>query len=270
MRYIIVRRLQQCNCGLVERPRSYLIGGETPRHLLFKNRLRRNELKTISVFVDESGDLGLKFKGKSYYIVTLVFHDQINDLTEELDKLDRALLDLKCPQGAVHTEPLIRREAPYEAFSPNERRSIFTKLFFFTKKSEISYKTFIFDKQQYKDEMKLEAKIAREISQFLRDNLSFFQSYDELILYYDNGQKQLSRILNTVLATEIVNYDVRKVKPSEYRLFQVADLIFTLELLNRKLEDGEQLSKSELYLFHSKRDLKKVFIKEITDKRFKE
>ena len=194
------------------------------------------------MFVDESGDLGLKNKGKSYYIISLVFHDQNYDISE----------------------------APYEEFTPNERRSIFTKLFFFAKKCDISYKTFLFEKQQFKDEMKLEARIAREISLFIRDNLSYFQSFDELVLYYDNGQKQLNRILDTVLATEIVDYDVRKVKPSDYRLFQVADLICTLELLNKKMEEGEQLSKSEQYIFHSKRDFKKDFMKKIVEKKFKE
>ena len=89
------------------------------------------------MFVDESGDLGLKNKGKSYYIISLVFHDQNYDISEELNKLDRELADLHCPKGAVHTEPLIRREAPYEEFTPNERRSIFTKLFFFAKKCDI-------------------------------------------------------------------------------------------------------------------------------------
>ncbi|MBR1508995.1 MAG: DUF3800 domain-containing protein [Eubacterium sp.] len=227
-------------------------------------------MKTISMFVDESGDLGLKNKGKTYYIVTLVFHNQDYDISEDMNKLDRELSNLHCPKGAVHTEPLIRREAPYEAFTPNERRAIFTKLFFFAKKCDISYKTFIFEKQQFKDEMKLEAKIAREISLFIRNNLSYFQSFDELVLYYDNGQKQLSRILNTVLATEIVDYDVRKVRPSDYRLFQVADLICTLELLNKKMEEGEQLSRSEQFIFHSKRDFKKDFMKKIVEKRFKE
>ena len=225
-------------------------------------------MRRVSIFVDESGDLGLKDKGKSYYIITLVFHDQDNDISEELNKLDKSLIELNCPKGAVHTEPLIRRESPYEEFTPNERRSIFAKLFFFAKRCNISYKTFIFEKQQFNDEMKLEGKIAREISLFIKDNLLFFQSFDEVVLYYDNGQKQLSRILNTVLATEIVDYEVRKVKPSDYRLFQVADLICTIELLNKKIESGEQLSKSEQYIFHNKRDFKKDFWKNIIKKRF--
>ena len=115
--------------------------------------------------------------------------------------------------------------------------------------------------------MKLEARIARDISLFIRNHLAFFQGFDEVVLYYDNGQKQLSRILNTVLATELTDYDVRKVTPSDYRLFQVADLICTIELLNTKIEAGEQLSKSEQYVFHSKREFKKDFIKGILDKR---
>ena len=206
-------------------------------------------MKTLSIFVDESGDLGLKDKGKTYYIITLVFHDQDYDINTELNKLDTELAALKCPVGAVHTEPLIRREAPYEAFTPNERRAIFTKLFFFAKRCDI-------------------AKIARDISLFIRDNMKYFCSFDEVVLYYDNGQKQLSKILNTVLATELSNYDVRRVKPSEYRLFQVADLLCTIELLNKKIESGEQLSRSEQYVFHSKRDFKKDFLKKIIEKRF--
>ena len=225
-------------------------------------------MKSISVFVDESGDLGLKDKGKTYYIITLVFHDQDFDISDELKKLDKALLENDCPPGAVHTEPLIRREKPYTNLLPNQRRTIFTKLFFFAVKCRISYKSFIFEKQQYDDRMKLEASIARKISLFVRENLEYFQSFDEFVLYYDNGQHQLTKILNTVLATEIVNYDIRNVKPSEKRLFQVADLICTLELLNKKIESGEQLTASEQYIFHSKKDFKSDFMKRIVKKRF--
>ena len=87
------------------------------------------------------------------------------------------------------------------------------------------------------------------------------------ILYYDNGQHELNRILNTVLATQLVDYDVRKVIPSEYRLFQSADLICTLGVLRVKTEHQE-LSNSERRIFHSKRDLKKDFLKGIKKKEF--
>lgn len=92
--------------------------------------------------------------------------------------------------------------------------------------------------------------------------------YEKVILYYDNGQYQLNRILNTVLATELAEYDVRKVLPSNYRLFQAADLICTLELLWLKSKAGN-LTRSEMLIFHSNRELKKDFLKGIYKKTFK-
>lgn len=53
--------------------------------------------------------------------------------------------------------------------------------------------------------------------------------------------------------------------PSDYRLFQVADLICTLELLRAKTERGN-LSNSEQKIFRSKRELKKDFLKGIKKK----
>lgn len=50
-------------------------------------------------------------------------------------------------------------------------------------------------------------------------------------------------------------------------LFQVADLICTLELLKEKVGSGK-LSKSEERFFHSVRDLKKDFLKGIKKKEF--
>ena len=162
---------------------------------------------------------------------------------------------------------MIRREKPYQYFQPNERRAIFSKLYYFTLNSNIKYKSFIFHKSEYKNKFKLEARIAKELSQFIRDNLSFFQEYEKVILYYDNGQHELNRILNTVLATQLNNYDVRRVIPSDYRLFQVADLICTLELLRIKTE-SRKLSNSEERIFHSKRELKRDFLKGISKKEF--
>ena len=105
------------------------------------------------------------------------------------------------------------------------------------------------------------------LSIFVNNNLTFFQQYERIVLYYDNGQHELSRILSKVFTSHLVNYEIRKVVPSDYRLFQVADLICTLELLNTKIEHGK-LSNSEERIFHSKRDLKKDFLKGIQKKEF--
>ena len=117
--------------------------------------------------------------------------------------------------------------------------------------------------------MKMEARMSREISLFLKENLGVFQSFDRIILYYDNGQKQITRMLNNVLATELVKYDIRRVLPKDYKLFQAADLICTLMLIDAKCKCGD-LTKSEMAVFHSKRELYKQFIRPIKKKEFME
>ena len=225
-------------------------------------------MKELSIFVDESGDFGKYEKHAPYYIVTMVFHDQAIDISTNLVTLNNTLKQMGYGDDqAIHTEPLIRREKPYQYFQLNERRAIFSKLYYFTLNCDVKYKSFIFRKIEFENIFKLEARMARDLSQFIQENLLYFQGYEKVILYYDNGQHELSRILNTVLATQLTNCEVRKVLPSDYRLFQVADLICTLELLKVKMENG-QLSNSEERLFHSKRDLKKDFLKGIRKKEF--
>ena len=54
--------------------------------------------------------------------------------------------------------------------------------------------------------------------------------------------------------------------PKEYKLFQVADLICTLELIKNKIEE-QSLSKSETLIFHNKNEFKKDFIKRLWEKK---
>ena len=224
-------------------------------------------MRELSIFVDESGDFGEYSTHSPYYIVAMVLHDQSNDISSEIIRLNNELVNLGYENHVIHTEPLIRREEDYQNLSSNERRSIFTKLYYFTTKCDIQYKSFIFQKKEFENTFKLEGRMAREISLFIRENLTYFQGFEQVILYYDNGQHELNRILNTVLATELTDYDVRKVLPCDYKLFQAADLICTLELLRLKSQTGN-LTRSETLIFHSKRDLKKDFLRGIRKKLF--
>lgn len=224
-------------------------------------------MSTLSIFVDESGDFGEYSNHSPYYVVSMILHDQSFNLSYQLKRLDEDLKNLGFPDHVVHTEPLIRRELDYSNLSPNIRRAILAKLFFFATKCDISYKAFIFEKKDFDDPLRLHGKIAREISQFFRANTDFFYKFDNIILYYDNGQAELNRILNTLLATEFSNYEVRRVLPRDYRLFQLADFICTFTLIEKKIEHGH-LSKSETLIFHSKKDLKKDFLKGIHRKEF--
>ena len=129
-------------CGLVERPWSNRMGGESLRRFFLWGYLMRE----LSIFVDESGDFGKYAKHSPYYAVSMVFHDQSFDISKPLELLDKNLLNMGYGDVAIHTEPLIQREEIYKNVEPNERRSLFTKLFYFVLHSNIKYRTFIYEK----------------------------------------------------------------------------------------------------------------------------
>ena len=84
-------------------------------------------------------------------------------------------------------------------------------------------------------------------------------------MYYDNGQKNIKQILDTVMKTNFDKFDSRKILPKDYKLFQVADLLCTLELIKNKIET-KNLSKSEKLIFHNKKEFKKDFINKLWKK----
>ena len=124
-------------------------------------------IKTLSIFVDESGDFGELEKHSPYYLITMVFHDQNIDLSKNIRKLDSEL-----------------------------------------------------------------------------DNLNMTNHL----------------ILNVTMAISFSNHETGKINPLDYKLFQVADLVCAIELINEKIKTKD-LTKSEEYIFHIKSDFKKDFYK---------
>lgn len=76
---------------------------------------------------------------------------------------------------------------------------------------------------------------------------------------------EVNKILASVFNTLLDNVEFRKVIPSEYRLFQVADLVCTMKLVELKLKN-HNLSKSEMKFFLDERTIKKNYLKPIANK----
>ena len=93
-----------------------------------------------------------------------------------------------------------------------------------------------------------------------------FASFDKIIVYYDNGQSELSAILNAVFSIQFSSVEFRKAAPQRYRLLQAADFICTMELLKIKRNE-KRLSKSEEKFFYKPQELKKTFLKSIEKKK---
>ena len=225
-------------------------------------------MRELSIFVDESGDFGAYEPHAPFYLFTLVFHDQNNSLKEPLQHLENGLADVGFDmKHCFHAGPIIRREEDYQNYSITERRKLLNRILAFAKNCEISYVAFSVEKKHLSDSLSLTVALSKKLSAFIREEYTFFSQFDKIIVYYDNGQVELNKLLASVFAVMLPQAEFRKVVPADYRLFQVADLFCTLELIGLK-EEHRIMSKSEEVFFGSMRDMHKNYMKPMAKKRY--
>ena len=123
-------------------------------------------------------------------------------------------------------------------------------------------------KKHIEDSVEATGKLSKQISQFIREHYNEFLAFDDVKIYYDNGQIQVSRLLSSVFNVLLQNPIFRKVMPTNYKLFQVADFICTMELINLKISNNA-FSNSELTFFGNMRDLKQNYLKALKKKEWK-
>lgn len=242
-------------------------GGEyIPRHIYFKVSVLK--LKELSVFIDESGDFGATDNQSPFYIVTLIFHNQSDIISDKIERFKKQLQENDITDEYVHTHPIIRREYPYNNLTIDERRKILNKMLQFTMSCPIKYFNIIVDKKECKNNHILGANISKQLSFFIDAHNEYFFSFDKIIVYYDNGQKELSYILNAILNAKLTDVEFRTASPKAYQLLQVADFICSVELLKQK-RNTKSLTSSEMQFFYKPNELKKNYIKSVEKKLFK-
>ena len=78
----------------------------------------------LSVFIDESGDVGFVKDASKYYIITFVMHNQNDDIKSNIEKIKH--------YPTFHAGPIIRREYPFDNMEMKDRKKIFQSIFMFT------------------------------------------------------------------------------------------------------------------------------------------
>ena len=81
-------------------------------------------MKELSIFVDESGDFGDYAEHSSYYIISMVLHNQDVDITKDLIWLENRLAELGYPHHCMHSGPVIRNEQEYRKDTIGNRRKL--------------------------------------------------------------------------------------------------------------------------------------------------
>ena len=222
-------------------------------------------MKELSIFIGESGDFGEYESHSPYYIITMVFHDQSIDIQPAIGKLNTELSYLGLDNLCIHTGPIIRKEEIYTEMDIQDRRRIFNKMIAFVRQIDVKYHCFFIEKRKISDVVDATGMLSRQISQFIREHYEEFLSFDDVKIYYDNGQVEVSKILSSVFNALLPNPVFRKVMPTDYKLFQVADLLCSLKLVSLKMENN-MFSKSEMMFFGNLRDLKKNYLKPLQKK----
>lgn len=223
--------------------------------------------KELSIFVDESGDRGGQAR---YYLLTLVLHDQSKDIQGQIALYESSLAQSNLPNVPFHSEPLMNGHKDYKQLSLEQRKKLLSSFAAFYRYLPISYATFAYRRSEVEDPVRLTARMKRDISELFFNHLELFQSFDEVKIYYDNGQdvvrSALDQSIGFVLSKEAVQR--RKTSMADYRLAQVADYLCTIELAAIKYEakeDGETYNK----FFGGAGAFKRNWLKQARRKRLK-
>lgn len=221
--------------------------------------------KILSVFIDESGDFGAYDSHAPYYLVAMVLHDQSIPVEPSIEDMDNRMRYLGYEHHAIHTGPLIRREAVYANDLMETRHHLFNVLYHFSRKLDYKYICVKIRKSECPDSVAMTAKLSKAISDSIRANSTLWDQFNRIIVYYDNGQIELTKILVSVFSTLYSHVEFRRVQPVDYKLFQVADLVCTMELLAEKAEING-FTRSEQDFFGSPRNFRKDYLKNFRKK----
>ncbi len=222
-------------------------------------------MNILSIFVDESGDFGKVENSSPYYLVTLVFHNQSEDIYKPISVLENSLAYCDLEQSYIHTGPLIRREPPYNNMTIDERRQLVYKMLSFFNHAPILHTTIKINRREADDRFALTSQLSKSLKAYFNKHFEYFSSFEKIIVYYDNGQQELNLVLNTIFSFIFSNVEFRKASPPQYRLLQLADFVCSVELLSLKMSE-KRLSKSETAFFYKPQELKKTFVRGIKTK----
>lgn len=186
-------------------------------------------MSELSIFVDESGD---KSTHARYFILTLVLHDQNKGIAKDISIYEQSLTAADIPNIPFHSEPLLNGHGAYEDLTLERRKKLLTSFASLVRFLPIKYKTFVYRRSHFDNLEKLAIRMKRDISSLFFGNLEFFQSFDRVKLYYDNGQDIVKRALYNSVESVLSKQAIEKKRTTmtEYRLAQVADYLCTIEL----------------------------------------
>ena len=221
--------------------------------------------KTLSVFVDESGRFQHPDPDSRFYILGMVLHDQDDSIAAQIRDLERAEGEIDIENHCFHAGPLIRKEKGYEFLNRKFRGRIFSRMMAFASKVPFRYHCLCVDKKMIDSAAQIVTHLQRDLVDFIDAHRSDLANIDQVKVYYDCGQSPVTNLLHKTFEEQLGSRVAfaQNVHPMDYRLFQIADLICTLNLIERRLDMGLPMTRSEMRFFGGPRDFKRNVLRKI-------
>jgi len=222
-------------------------------------------MRRLNIFVDETGEFGFGKGASELYGVSFTFHEHDNDIIPELNVLNDRLSKIGYT-NMIHMADLIMKRGDYFTFSIDTRKNIFKSIYHFSRKIKVKYKTIIIDKRYTNNGRILRQQLSYEINKMIKDNEQYFEKFNQIVMYYDNGQEVLGTILDSIFMRfdgfeHRVDFDHK-----EKRLFQVSDMLTYIDKFDYKYKNKMSFAKSEKYFFTDD-EIRKI-LRELNKKRF--
>lgn len=149
----------------------------------------------------------------------------------------------------IHMSNLIMKRDDYKNFTIKARKSIFNSIYNFTRKIPIKYQTIIVDKKYIDNCSILRKKLLLQINDMIRKIDNYLKKFDVIVMYYDNGQEILGKILDQIFS-KYNGFEHRELfDHKEKRLFQVPDMLTFIDKYNYKYKNKMKFTKGEKYFF---------------------
>ena len=223
---------------------------------------------TLSIFVDESGRFQFPDRESPYYIIAMVMHDQRIPIDCRVAELDRHFAEMQLSNVCFHAGPLIRQKNAFAIMDWSFRNRIFRRMLAFASGMDFRYHCLAVDKRYVDSRDQIVSRLQHDMDAFFNHLVEDSIGFDRFKVYYDCGQTPVTNMLRSTFK-ERAGLEVefaQAVRPERYKLFQLADMIATLKLVELKIEHGEPMTGSEYKFFGGPRNFKRNYLRFVKSK----
>lgn len=223
---------------------------------------------TLSIFVDESGRIQIPDKESPYYIISMVMHDQRIPIANLVAELERHFSEMRLSNVCFHAGPIIRQKNTFAIMDWSFRNKIFRRMLAFASKLDFKYHCLTIEKRFVNSREQLISRLQFEMSEFFDRLVQTYSDINRFKIYYDCGQTPVTNmLLSTFKARAELDVEfAQAVKPDRYKLFQIADMVATLKLVELKLDHGDMMTESEYKFFGGPRNFKRNYLRFVKGK----